>query len=57
MEISDNGVGFDPKLKVKESSFGLIGMKERSYLLGGELTITSKLGKGTKVKIEIPYSL
>lgn len=56
MEVSDNGVGFDLHTKVREDSYGLIGMKERVYLLDGEFSVLSKQGKGTTVKVEMPYS-
>jgi signal transduction histidine kinase len=55
MEISDNGIGFDVNHKGRPDSFGLIGMKERIKLLGGNLDITSKVGEGTMVKVEIDY--
>jgi len=56
LEIIDNGVGFDENHKGRQDSYGLIGMKERVLLLDGELDITSKVGKGTSVRVEIPYS-
>jgi len=55
MVIVDNGVGFDENNKGRQDSYGLIGMKERIFLLEGNLDITSKVGKGTSVRIEIPY--
>ena len=55
MKIKDNGTGFDVNKKGRPDSYGLIGMKERIKLLGGNLVITSKLGEGTTVKIEISY--
>lgn len=54
LEISDNGVGMKENQKVKHDSYGLIGMKERVFLLDGTLNITSRPGEGTKIKIEIP---
>ncbi|MCO7124985.1 sensor histidine kinase [Sporolactobacillus shoreicorticis] len=51
--ITDDGAGFDQSVK-KEGSYGLIGMKERTELLNGELTIHSEAGQGTKVLINIP---
>ncbi|WP_042462498.1 sensor histidine kinase [Neobacillus dielmonensis] len=53
--IKDNGVGFDPSHK-KPESFGLIGMRERVDLLDGEITISSKIGKGTEVFITVPLN-
>ena len=55
MEISDNGTGFDVNHKGRPDSYGLIGMKERVKLLGGELNVKSKVGEGTIVKVEIHY--
>jgi two-component system sensor histidine kinase DegS len=51
--IKDNGVGFNTQDK-KPESFGIIGMKERVDLLDGEITIDSKIGKGTAVSIRVP---
>jgi signal transduction histidine kinase len=35
----------------------LLGMRERTQMIGGEFHISSKPGKGTKVSISIPSSL
>lgn len=57
LTISDNGRGFVP---VKESNvrsagkMGLIGIRERARLLDGTFAITSAIGEGTTLKIEIP---
>lgn len=53
--IKDNGVGFDISNK-KPESFGIIGMKERVDLLDGEITIDSKIGRGTAVFIRVPLT-
>lgn len=34
--------------------FGIVGMKERARLIGAELKITSKPGKGTRVHLRVP---
>jgi PAS domain S-box-containing protein len=54
IEISDDGVGFEPNL-VREG-FGLVGMRERAALLGGTLRIDSTRGSGTRVRAEIPLA-
>ena len=56
MQIIDNGIGIDNKRKVKSDSYGLLGMRERASLLEGELQISNHDGKGTSVKIELPYT-
>lgn len=55
--ISDNGRGFDTDENqglLEAGKLGLAGMKERARLLGGTLTIDSKLDSGTKVTLDIP---
>lgn len=56
LEISDDGVGFDMTNYGRIDSYGMIGMRERAFLLKGELSITSTLGEGTRVRVEIPCS-
>jgi signal transduction histidine kinase len=57
VEIKDNGTGFDPS-QVGGGGFGMKSMKERVNLLGGNLSIESSPGHGTRVKciVEIPES-
>ena len=50
LTIIDNGIGFDPDGKEGEGGLGLVSMQERIEKLGGELTILSAPGDGTKVK-------
>ena len=40
----------------KVQSFGLLGVRERTCLLGGELRITSAPGKGTEVEARLPLA-
>ena len=55
LEIIDNGVGFDKNISGRQDSYGMISMKERVVLLEGKLDIVSEIGKGTSVRVEIPY--
>ncbi len=52
LEIWDNGRGFD--LAATDDGFGLIGMKERVFRLGGRLTVESSLGRGTRIVVVMP---
>lgn len=53
--IKDEGAGFDVEKAAKKSeSYGIIGMKERAELLGGEVEIISSPGNGTQVIITVP---
>ena len=55
IEIKDNGIGIDKNHKVKQDSYGMIGMKERVRFLDGRLNVSGNLGEGTTVSVEIPY--
>jgi len=58
LRIEDNGKGFNVRERElalgKEKRMGLRSMKERVNLLGGEITIRSRLMKGTKIVIKLP---
>lgn len=54
LRIQDDGIGFDPTARATHS-FGLLGIKERALMLGGEATISSAPGRGTQVKLIIPF--
>jgi signal transduction histidine kinase len=54
ISIKDNGEGFEPdavKGNRRKIGFGLIGMRERAKLLGGQTIVESARGAGTKVSI------
>ncbi len=54
----DNGHGFDYETESKEhSGLGLRNLLSRAEVLGGEMFVTSKTGKGTMISIEIPYHI
>lgn len=57
VEISDNGRGIKQEEINNGRSLGLLGMKERMNMVGGELQITGAPGKGTMVKLVIPLQL
>ena len=45
LAVEDNGVGFDPTRKQSRPSLGLAGMRQRLFLVDGELLIDSAPGK------------
>jgi len=53
LEVRDNGRGFDPSLR-KEKSFGLVSIRERALMLGGEVEISSAPGRSTVIRVHIP---
>ena len=56
MIIQDDGQGFDPLTVGVKKTLGILGMKERVNILGGEYFIKSEPGKGTEIRIEVPLS-
>ncbi len=54
--VEDDGVGFDPDSvePTDHGGFGITGMSERAHLMGGQLTIYSAAGAGTRVAVTIP---
>lgn len=53
--VRDDGKGFDPEAtESKRTRLGLVGMRERVSLLGGELRIESGRGEGTTVTVQLP---
>jgi PAS domain S-box-containing protein len=53
--IRDDGVGFDVAERARRTeSVGLLGMRERVLLLGGEITVDSGSERGTTVWARIP---
>ncbi len=53
LELEDNGRGFNPAAPV--SGAGLTGMKQRASTLGGSLTLASTPGKGTRLRLAVPW--
>jgi signal transduction histidine kinase len=56
MKIADNGKGIDLAAGKQKRTLGIVGMKERTHLLNGSITIDSTPGKGTTIVLTIPLS-
>ena len=59
MEICDDGKSFQVRktLRTKTNKrLGLVGMRERIEMVGGNLTLESTPGQGTTVQVEIPFN-
>ncbi len=53
VSVADDGVGFDPAAH-NLSAHGLVGMRYRVEAAGGELTVHSAPGQGTRVSATLP---
>ena len=56
-KIKDNGIGFDPGLIKMDKTLGLLGMRERAELMGGDFNIRSSLRKGTELFVSFPTEI
>jgi signal transduction histidine kinase len=54
LEVRDNGIGVMKERLYDSNSLGLIGIRERVLLLGGEAVISGKPGQGTRVRVTLP---
>src|SRR5204862_5702849 len=56
LRVRDNGKGFNTAAAAETDgrAIGLSGMAERARLVGGELTVNSAPGTGTRVRLYIP---
>jgi signal transduction histidine kinase len=54
LEIEDDGAGMLPKAP-DDGGYGLTGMRERAVALGGSMTIQSRRGRGTQIRIVLPF--
>lgn len=54
--VQDDGAGFDEQAVKEKKTLGLIGIKERVLLLGGNCIIESLPKKGTTVRVVIPFN-
>jgi two-component system NarL family sensor kinase len=55
LSIRDDGRGF-VKTERRPDSHGLIGMRERARLLGGQLQVSSRAGQGTRITARVPLA-
>jgi PAS domain S-box-containing protein len=60
LEVSDDGKGFDVPSNwiafVRQGRYGLAGAAERANSLGGAMTVESKPGNSTTVRVRIPWT-
>jgi signal transduction histidine kinase len=58
LKIDDDGCGFDPAVvfgdEGRRVGWGLLGIRERSLLLGGQYDINSTPGGGTHLQVDVP---
>jgi two-component system sensor histidine kinase UhpB len=58
LQVADNGVGFDPARIDPQAGhgLGLVGMRERIAMIGGELEVAAQPGAGAQITARVPWS-
>jgi signal transduction histidine kinase len=58
LTVEDDGRGFDPEQTLqrtgRNAGWGLLGMRERASLIGGQAVIESMPGQGARIRVTIP---
>jgi PAS domain S-box-containing protein len=54
LQIEDDGSGFNPAAMSR--SFGLVGIRERVWMLRGQVEVDSAPGQGTRIIVRIPLT-
>jgi PAS domain S-box-containing protein len=55
LTVSDDGIGFESREPGEHPrGLGLVGMRERASFIGGEMSVVSKPGSGTVLKVDVP---
>jgi PAS domain S-box-containing protein len=54
LKIEDDGIGFMVQQIGQKKTLGLLGMRERAQMMGGEVEVTSSPGNGTTLVARIP---
>jgi signal transduction histidine kinase len=58
--VQDNGRGFDPEQALqrngRNAGWGLLGMRERASLIGGQAAVESSPGQGARIRVTVPTS-
>jgi len=57
LEVADDGRGVDPERVDRNKSFGLLGIRERTAMLGGRLEIRGSPDHGTMLAVYVPLQL
>ena len=54
VSVSDSGVGFGPDATGVNVGIGLVSMRERARLVGGEFSMQSQPSQGTRIEVRVP---
>jgi hypothetical protein len=55
LTVGDDGAGFD--VAASRGGLGLVSMEERARLAGGCVQVHSEVGRGTTIRVDVPFDL
>jgi len=55
LTIADNGRGIPKRALTQPTSYGLLGLRDRASLCGGNVNIASEIGRGVTITVTFPY--
>jgi len=56
LRVRDNGVGFSDRCLQHDGRYGLLGIRERAYMLGGRLEVDNPPGGGGRLTVRLPLA-
>lgn len=56
LRVKDDGIGIKESDMANKNSFGIIGIRERTHLMKGHMSIKGAEGRGTTISIELPVA-
>jgi len=56
LSVSDNGKGFAVEELKHSKTIGVVGMRERAFMIGGTFVIHSEPGEGTHIQVTVPLT-
>ena len=54
MFVTDDGCGFDTTAPSRRSGLGLVSLRERVHMLGGDFVVTATPQAGTRIAVSLP---
>jgi len=57
LQVKDSGCGIEEDSEQGRYNFGILGMRERANMMGGRFEICSAPGRGTHIKVAIPFNV
>jgi PAS domain S-box-containing protein len=56
LQVADDGVGFEQQTIAAQKTLGLMGIRERIAVIGGQFSLQTAPGKGTTLTVRAPYA-